>query len=153
VQAAGGHPLERAWRTFVQRVLPGDERDDDRLADDLRERFLTSDVSDPLALAAARRSRFMWPWETPPRSVASGILDDEAYDWRAVVAGMLESGGWPLVVDDALILRARDLARARTGADVSATGAVGLAGLLALAEAGLLERDERVGLVLTGVQW
>ena len=69
-----------------------------------------------------------------------------------MVSGLLESGGWPLVVDDELLIRARDLARDRTGANVSATGAAGLAGLLALAEAGQLEPRERVGLVLTGVE-
>jgi hypothetical protein len=29
--------------------------------------------------------------------VATGILDDETYDWRAVVEGMLTTGGRPLV--------------------------------------------------------
>ena len=153
VQTAGGHPLERAWRAFVQRVIPeGDRRADAELAGELEGRFRSPEVSDQLALAAARRSRYMRPWETPPHSVASGILDDETYDWRAVLTGMLASGGWPLVVDDELLLRARDLARERTGANASATGAAGLAGLLALAGSGQLGPDERVGLVLTGVQ-
>ena len=42
-----------------------------------------------LAWAARHRSAFMWPWETEPHSVADGILDDETYDWLAVVRGML----------------------------------------------------------------
>jgi len=156
VQTAGGHPLERAWRTFAQEVArdvpEGHGSTDPELAAWMCARFLAPEVSDRLALAAARRSRYMRPWEPPPRSIAEGILDDETYDWRAVLAGMLESGGWPLVVDDAWLARARDLARERTGANVSATGAAGLAGLLALAEAGELGAEERVGLVLTGVQ-
>ena len=40
-----------------------------------------------LAYAARHRSDFMWPWEAEPHSVAHGILDDETYDWLAVVAG------------------------------------------------------------------
>jgi len=32
----------------------------------------------------------MWPWEETPRSVAHGILDDETYDWLAIVKGIME---------------------------------------------------------------
>ncbi len=60
-----------------------------------------------LAEAAHHRSRFMWPWETTPASLASGILDDETYDWWAVVEGMRTSGGRPVVVDEDAIARAR----------------------------------------------
>jgi threonine synthase len=34
----------------------------------------------------------MWPWEEPPHSVASGILDDETYDWLAVLRGVVAPG-------------------------------------------------------------
>ena len=111
-----------------------------------------STVLAALALAAARRARLMWPWEEPPVSVATGMLDDETYDWRAVMSGMLESGGWPVVVDDEVLLRARELGREHTGIDADATGTAGLAGLLALAADGVLGADERVGVVFTGVR-
>ena len=48
--------------------------------------------SGALAHAARHRADFMWPWETEPVSVATGILDDETYDWLAVVRGTIESG-------------------------------------------------------------
>jgi threonine synthase len=93
----------------------------------------------------------MWPWEDEPRSVAHGILDDETYDWRAVVEGMLATGGRPLVVDEDLLARANALARRSTGIDVDHTGSAGLAGLLALRSAGEVRDDERVAVLFTGV--
>ena len=50
-----------------------------------------------LADAARHRSAFMWPWEPEPHSVAHGIVDDETYDWRACVEGLLASGGGPVI--------------------------------------------------------
>ncbi|HSP33106.1 MAG TPA: pyridoxal-phosphate dependent enzyme, partial [Thermoanaerobaculia bacterium] len=53
-----------------------------------------------LDYAIHHRSKFMWPWESAPHSVAHGIIDDETYDWAAVVRGMRETGGWPIVVSE-----------------------------------------------------
>ena len=103
VQTAGCAPLARAWR----RLDGGD-----------------------LKQAAQRRSRFMWPWESAPTSLAHGILDDETYDWWEVVKAMRESGGEAIVADEIAIARALSLARAHTAIPVSATGAAGLAGAL-----------------------
>ena len=87
----------------------------------------------------------MWPWEEEPRSIAHGILDDETYDWLAVVRGMLETGGSPVVVDEPTLEEANELAREATGIDVDHTGSSGLAGLLHLARQGGLRRrrDDR----------
>jgi threonine synthase len=104
-----------------------------------------------LAYAARHRSEFMWPWEHEPHSVAHGILDDETYDWLAVVEGMLDTGGQALVVDERTLLRANELGRETAGVDVDPTGSAGLAGLLALCEAGEVGDDERVAVLFTGV--
>jgi threonine synthase len=93
----------------------------------------------------------MRPWETEPRSVASGILDDETYDWLAVVEGMLATGGTPVVVDEDTLARANELAHEATGTDVDHTGSAGLAGLLALRAAHAVGEEERVGVLFTGV--
>jgi threonine synthase len=77
--------------------------------------------------AARHRSEFMWPWETAPVSVATGIVDDETYDWLAVVRGMRDSGGWPVVVSEEQLIDAN----VRANANVSMTGSAGLAGALA----------------------
>ena len=85
-----------------------------------------------LTEAVRHRSRYMWAWETTPASLASGILDDETYDWWAVVEGMRASGGQPAVVGEDAVVRARDLAWTHTDIRVSATGTAGLAGALSL---------------------
>jgi len=135
VQTVGGHPLERAYR-LVRHGLPASPA--------------TSEVDEALRAAVAHRSAFMWPWEEEPVSLAEGILDDETYDWRAVVAGMLSSGGRPVVVSEALVARAHDLGHA-AGFRVSPTGSAGLAGLLDLVASGAVGPDNRVAVLFTGV--
>lgn len=132
VQTEGAAPLKRAY---------------DRVASHVVER---SDTRRALAYAATHRSEFMWPWESEPRSLARGILDDETYDWLAVVKGMLETGGRPIVVDERQLAAAYDLARAATGIPVDHTGASGLAGLTALARGGDIGPAEHVAIVFSG---
>ncbi|HEV8433454.1 MAG TPA: pyridoxal-phosphate dependent enzyme [Thermoanaerobaculia bacterium] len=74
----------------------------------------------------------MSPWENPRKSIATGILDDETYDWVAVVRGMSASGGFPVIVSEEELAEAQQIA----GENVSATGAAGLAGLLHLRVSG-----------------
>jgi threonine synthase len=93
----------------------------------------------------------MWPWEHEPHSIAHGILDDETYDWLAVVEAMLETGGTTVVVDEDTLAEANALARETTGIDVDPTGSSGLAGLLDLNAAGDVDPDERVAVLFTGV--
>jgi threonine synthase len=107
--------------------------------------------AEALPYAARHRREFMWPWETEPHSVAHGILDDETYDWLAVVEGMLTSAGEPVVVGEPVLERANALARESTRIPVDHTGSSGLAGLLALREAGHVRDDERVALLFTGI--
>jgi hypothetical protein len=71
------------------------------------------------------------PWPETPSSVATGILDDVAYDWRTVMAHQVASGGWPVLADEATLVRAADLAADLVTPPPDATGAAGLAGLLA----------------------
>jgi threonine synthase len=126
VQTEGAWPLKRAYDAVV--AHGGD-----------------------LADAAHHRSEFMGPWETEPRSIAHGILDDETYDWLAVVEGMLATGGMPVVAPEETLARANELAVASTGIDVDPTGSAGLAGLLELRDAGGIGDDERIALLFTGV--
>ena len=125
VQTEGAWPLKRAFDAVVRR---GD-----------------------LEYAARHRSQFMWPWEEEPHSVAHGILDDETYDWLAVVEGMLATGGDPVVVGEDLLVEANRLACDSTGIDVDPTGSAGLAGLVALRNQGDVGDDERVAVLFTGV--
>ena len=70
--------------------------------------------------------------------MATGILDDETYDWRAVVEGMLLTGGRPLVVSEDSLVEANRLAVAGTGIPVDPTGSSGLAGLLEMRRSGAI---------------
>jgi threonine synthase len=137
VQTLGAHPLERAYRR-VRAMLP--DRCDPEAA------------RQAVARAAAHRSAYMQPWEHEPRSVATGILDDETYDWRAVVEGMLITGGSPLVVSEDVLVEANRFAVSQTGIPVDPTGSAGLAGLLQLRRSGAIGDGDRVAVLFTGVQ-
>jgi threonine synthase len=137
VQTARAHPLERAYARV--RLHLGPDATGERTAD-------------AMAWARSHRSEVMWPWEEEPTSVAEGILDDETYDWAAVVAGMLATEGGPVLVSEDRLREANDLARSATRIDVSHTGSAGLAGLLELAAAGTIRPGERVGVIFTGVR-
>ncbi|MXW59387.1 MAG: PLP-dependent lyase/thiolase [Acidimicrobiia bacterium] len=104
VQTEGCAPLARAWHR-------------------------TSDLG---GLDEARRQRasVMWPWTPTPSSAATGILDDETYDWAAVTEAMASTGGHPVVVPEPVVIEACEVGRSATGINVSPTGSAGLAGLL-----------------------
>lgn len=150
VQTAGAHPLERAYAR-VRAMLPGGGRPGPGRPDLNAGSFSRADVERVLAAAAQHRSAYMWPWESEPKSIATGILDDETYDWRAVVGGMLTTGGQPLVVTEDRLAEANGLA-AQTGISVDPTGSAGLAGLLDLRRAGVVGTDERVTVLFTGAR-
>lgn len=137
VQTLGGYPLKRAYDRFAQRLGPQPS---------------PQTVEEELRYAATHRSEFMWPWGEEPKSVAHGILDDETYDWLAVLRGMVASGGSPVVVDEATLLEANDLAVQATGIPVDHTGSSGLAGLLRLQRAGEIGAGESVAVLFTGVR-
>ncbi|HEX5949509.1 MAG TPA: pyridoxal-phosphate dependent enzyme, partial [Actinomycetota bacterium] len=137
VQTEGGHPLERAYRRVRQRA--GHE-------------LTPEGIVEAMAYARGHRSEFMWPWEEEPKSVATGILDDETYDWAAVVAGMLATDGSPVVVSEPALEEANTLARETTGIDVDHTGSSGLAGLIELARRKQIGDHERVAVLFTGVR-
>lgn len=135
VQTEGAAPLARAWSR-------------------VRERAQREGTGFDAALAAAARERSsaMWPWEPVVPSIAGGILDDETYDWAAVLRGMAATGGTTVVVDEATLAQAQTLARETSGIGASATGTAGLAGLVQLRRDGVIAAGARVGVILSGVQ-
>jgi len=88
------------------------------------------------------------PWPTTPTSIATGILDDETYDWLGVVDALAQSDGSPVVASEADVAAAFDLAREATTIPVDATGAAGLAGVRAFRPH--LRDGERVVVLFTG---
>ena len=138
MQTAGAHPLERAYAR-VRALLPDEPAPPEA-------------VHTAMADAARHRSAFMQPWPAEPRSIATGILDDETYDWRAVVEGMLLTGGRPLVVGEDTLAGAHRLAVARTGIPVDPTGSSGLAGLVDMRRSGEIGDHDRVAVLFTGLR-
>ncbi len=141
VQTQGGYPLARAYERVLQQlgVPPGARLEADAVETALRQ-------------VARQRGRYMWAWETEPVSIAHGILDDETYDWLAVVRAMLLSGGRAVVVDEATLETANARARPDLGIDADHTGSAGLAGLIQLTRDGVVRPDETVAVIFSGVR-
>ena len=122
VQTEGCAPLARAWEQTAE--LGG------------------------LDEARRQRSAVMWPWTPTPSSAATGILDDETYDWAAVTEAMIATGGHPVVVPEPVVTEACEQGRSATGINVSPTGSAGLAGLLC----DDLPTDAKSAVLFTGAQ-
>jgi len=167
VQTDGAWPLVRAYDRVAARLLARADPDGgwtmpalaaherSEAARAIRQFATPADIHDAMRDAVTHRASFMWPWDTEPRSLAHAILDDETYDWAAVVEGMLLSGGWPVVVDDEQLARTNALAQEGTGQPVCVSGSAGLAGLFTLQQAaptGAVMPGERVAVVFSGRQ-
>jgi threonine synthase len=134
VQTRNAHPLARAYELIVGQLNQGDS------------------VDEALDWAGRHRSEFMWPWSPPPHSIAGGILDDETYDWLAVVRGMVATRGRPVLVSEGELRTANELARESSGIDVDHTGSAGLAGLLQLRRDGAISPNQTSVVLFTGVR-
>jgi threonine synthase len=98
----------------------------------------------------SHRHELMWPWEPPGSSIATGILDDETYDWAAVLELLEVTGGHAIAVSEDELGAANEKARRSTGIDVSPTGSAGVAGLDALRRDGVVSPDRTVAVLCTG---
>ncbi len=92
----------------------------------------------------------MWPWEPPGESVATGILDDEAYDWAAVLDVLERTSGRAVGVTEEELRSAHEQALMATGSAVSPTGSAGLAGLQALRRDGAIPAEGAAAVLFTG---
>jgi threonine synthase len=125
VQTDNAHPLARAWQKLQQ-------------------------SNAPLSDAAQHRSEYMWPWESEPKSIASGILDDETYDWFSIATGLRQSGGSVVTVSEDRLIQAQALGQTQSGIQVDATGTAGLAGLLEMRSRGEISKDDTCAVLFTG---
>jgi threonine synthase len=98
----------------------------------------------------AHRSELMWPWEPAGTSVATGILDDETYDWAAVLDALDATDGHAITATEHDLWRANERGQEATGIDVSPTGTAGLAGLIALRGDGTIPPSDRAAVLFTG---
>jgi threonine synthase len=128
VQAEGCAPLDRAWRGIPR----------------------TGTAKEKIDYATANAETLMTPWEGP-ESLATGILDDITYDWIGVVQALAQTGGESIVASEKEIAVAHALANSH-GASCEPTGSAGVAGVIAALRTGYIRREDRVGVLLTGVQ-
>ena len=155
VQAQAAHPYVAGWRRIApelwgQPIKFGDESSNPeawrQFADQLQ--IHTSDLD--LAAVLDQRADLMVPWPTTPTSVASGILDDLAYDWRTVMVHQIKTGGWPVTASEADFERALDVGKAQVDPAPDATGTSGLAGIFTLKFNDSLIGNERHLVLITG---
>jgi threonine synthase len=129
-QTRAVHPLARAHRLLSRCATSGRGGETDAL----------------LEHAARHRADFMWPWDEPAHSIATGILDHESYDWIGVLRGVIETRGKIILTDEGKLAAANEQCRVLTGIDASATGTSGLAALM---QGGTAE-GEHVAVLITG---
>lgn len=122
VQTEGCAPLVRAWKRWSDDGFPN--------------------------TVAQHWSRYMWPWESEPKSFADGILDDETFDWIDIFQGLKKSNGSAVVSSENNVVHAHTLAHRHTNIDVSPTGSAGLAGVLEIRDQ--ISDDEKVLVVFSG---
>ncbi len=142
--------MEPALRAEMHSVAAVQERL--TMADCIRFAWDSTEVQSVIRIAANRKNTFMWPWESTPHSVAHGILDDETYDWFAILCTMLRTGGIPLVADEEHLVRAHELAHNYTAIRPSATGSAGLAGVMLMKEANAIPDYENIQIYFTGIE-
>ncbi len=152
VQTLDSHPLERAYELVRARLRERLGGQVGGAVARLRVATTSGSIDGEFGWIARHRSAFMWPWTPAAHSVATGILDDETYDWFAVVHGMLATGGQPVVVEEDTLVEANRVARATTGIEVDTTGSAGLAGLMELRRQGEVHDDETCAVLFTGVR-
>ena len=120
----------------------------DRAMSLIQEKVAESGAVEAYIHAVSHPEEYMWPWEQEPRSIASGILDDETYDWLPIAWGIIESGGHTPVVSDKQIRNALKLARKHTDIPAGPTGISGLAGLT---KAATSQKITNAAVLFTGV--
>jgi len=130
VQTQGAYPLQRA----MERV---------------QAHHADASAHQIVSTVSQHRSDYMWPWEDTPSSVAHGILDDETYDWLALIEGMVSTSGEALVVSEARLHEANVLGRRDSGIRACHTGTSGLAGLIELLALG--RNPGRTGVIFSGI--
>jgi threonine synthase len=154
IQTRGCYPLARAYERLVTEIVARHRfvlpEDDELRALAIRDKLGVAGVEETVHHAARNRLRFMQPWDGTPHSIAHGILDDETYDWLAIVRAMLLSGGYPILVDDNDISVALEMGWRETGIEVCATGAASLAGLSVLAKTVPSVLQQRAAVLFSG---
>lgn len=166
IQTSRVAPFVRAWRLASEwvvaqkgmRTLPGKFLNEDgylralhaRASLRLEDRCLLGRPS----YLALHRDHFMQTWLDVQPSLAHGILDDETYDWVALLEGVLGTRGRAMTVEESQLQQAWEAVREVSDLRPCYTGVAGLAGAMALADEALKiegrEASGTWGVILSG---
>ncbi|MFW5735245.1 MAG: PLP-dependent lyase/thiolase [Oceanidesulfovibrio sp.] len=113
--------------------------------------FATEEVQQILARAAAAPAEFMWPWDVATPNNEGFNPAVATRDWFYLAAGMLRTGGLPVVAAEETLTAAAGLVSSHTIVSASAAGAAGLAGLMALKQQGHVHSADAACIVLTSL--
>ena len=159
VQSEGCAPLALAWERVAMRALRS--LDNEVLFDEghgavalaLSDAEARQAVEEALLYAATHRGQFMLPFDGSLQSIATGIIDDETYDWMALLRAMFSTGGWPIVATESVLAEANRVACSGDDpADADETGTASLAGAIMARRNGDLLEGERIVTLITGIR-
>lgn len=125
VQPQSAHPFIAMWNRFLDRF------DLRSIAETGLQTWATQFDAGGLQELIVQNADLMHPWPGIPTSIASGILDDITYDWQPLLYHLLRSGGAPVCSDEDTFVMATNMLRELVSPAPDATGAAGLAGVLA----------------------
>ena len=159
VQSEGCAPLVLAWERVAMRALRSLNHEslfdegNGAVALALSDPTARPAVEEALLYAATHRGQFMAPFEGTLQSVAGGIIDDETYDWMALLRATFATGGWPVTTsEEALVEANRLVCSGRDPADTDETGSASLAGAITARRSGDLMEGERIVTLITGIR-
>ena len=126
VQAEGCAPFDAAWKK-IPKEKP---------------------VMEAIQYCQEHQSELMKPWANPT-GLATGILDDITYDWIGVARSLLLSNGGSVVAREDQVAHASKLVPS-LGVQAEPTGAASVAGAINLFEAGQIDGETTIAVLLTG---
>ncbi len=126
MQAEGCAPFDAAWKK-IPKEKP---------------------VMEAIEYCQEHQSELMKPWANPT-GLATGILDDITYDWIGVARSLLLSNGGSVVAREDQVARASKLVPS-LGIQAEPTGAASVAGAINLFEAGQIDGETTIAVLLTG---
>jgi threonine synthase len=105
---------------------------------------------DPIAKAFEQKKDYPIRVDSPPDSIAEGIVARDCYDGTKALRALKESNGITVAVDDLEVIEYMELLAGKEGVFVEPTSATTLAAVGKLRETYALDKSDRIVCVLTG---
>jgi threonine synthase len=105
---------------------------------------------DPIAKAFEQKKEYSVRVDSPPDSIAEGIVARDCYDATKALRALKESNGVTVAVDDLEVIEYMEMLAGKEGVFVEPTSATTLAAVGKLRETYALDKSDRIVCVLTG---